>query len=90
MGQITPNGQVQALVALDNLRQSWREIMAAIPIRLRAEELVERFPLTTGDALQLAAAWIWCDGHPRNRVVISGDRRLLEVAGQLGFATIGT
>jgi hypothetical protein len=34
------------------------------------------------------AAWTWCGGHPRNRVFISGDRRLLEIVEQLGFKIV--
>ena len=90
MGQITSSVQVQALVALDHLRRTWREIQPTVQIRQRAEELVERFPLSAADALQAGAAWIWCSGHPRNRVFISGDRRLLEIVAQLGFTAIET
>lgn len=88
--QIPSNSQVQAQVALENLRRTWREIQPNAEIRARAEELVERFPLTAADALQAGAAWIWCGGHPRNRVFISGDGRLLEIVGQLGFTPIAT
>ena len=89
-GQVSSNGRVQAVVALEDLRRTWREILPDIQIRQRAEEIVERFPLTAADALQVGAAWICCSGHPRNRVFISGDRRLLEVVGQLGFTIVET
>lgn len=85
IGQLTPNEQVQALVRLDHLRRDWREIDPAEELRERAEELVERFPLKAADALQLAAAWVWCLGRPRNRPFIAGDKQLLEAARQLGF-----
>ena len=90
MQQISSKDQVSALVVLDDLRTKWREILPDIQIRQRAEELVERFPLTAADGWQVGAAWIWCSGHPRNRVFISGDRHLLEIVGQLGFTTIET
>lgn len=88
MGQITSNSQVQALVALDGLRRSWTEILPEDDIRDRAELMLDRYPLAAADALQLAAAWIWCDGHPRNRAFISGDTQLLAVASQAGFKAI--
>lgn len=89
-GEISSNGQVQALVLLEDLRRKWREIQPDIQIRQRAEELVDRFPLTAADALQVAAAWIWCGGHPHTKVFISGDRRLLEIVSQLGFTVLET
>jgi uncharacterized protein len=88
MGQITPNEQVQALVLLDQLRSDWREITVTAATRDKAEDFVERFPLRAADAVQLASAWTWCQGHPRGRPFISGDIPLLETARQLGFDAI--
>lgn len=90
MGQLSSKGQVQGVIALANLRAAWREILPDNQIRQRAEELVERFPLTGADAMQVAAAWVWCGGHPKNRVFISGDRRLLDIVPQLGFSIHAT
>jgi predicted nucleic acid-binding protein len=86
--QINARGQVQALLLLDQLRRDWREIRPADQIRDRAEQLLDRFPLSAADSLQLAAAWMWCQGHPRNRRFISGDRQLLDAARKLGFTVI--
>ncbi len=88
MGEITANGQVQALVRLDGLRRSWTEILSKDGVRDRAELMLDRYPLTAADALQLAAAWIWCLGHPRNRAFITGDAQLLIAASQAGFNAI--
>jgi predicted nucleic acid-binding protein len=90
MGQLSTNGQVQALVRLDRLRRDWQEVEPSEKLRERAEALVERFSLKGADAFQLAAAWIWCLGRPRNRPFISGDSQLLEAARQLGFNGIET
>ena len=57
-------------------------------MREKAEDFVERFPLRAAGALQLASAWSWCLGHLRSRPFISGDKQLLEAAGQLGFEAI--
>jgi predicted nucleic acid-binding protein len=89
-GQLTTNGQVQAVVVLDHLRRDWLEIEPSGELRDRAESLVERFPLKAADAFQLAAAWIWCLGRPRNRPFISGDLQLLDAARRLGFKAIET
>jgi predicted nucleic acid-binding protein len=88
MGQMSSNEHVQAQVRLDRMRRNWREIYPDESLRSRAESLVGRFPLTSADGLQLAAALAWCLGHPRNRPFISGDTRLLDAARQLGFQPI--
>jgi predicted nucleic acid-binding protein len=88
MGQLTPNGLVQAQVTLEELRSIWQEVDPSEPLREQAERLVDRFPLKAADAQQLAAAMVWCIGRPKGRVFISGDSQLLETAWQLGFHAV--
>lgn len=88
MGLLTSSGRAQAQIVLENLRRSWREVDPDDPLRECAESFVGRFSLTAADALQLAAAWAWCTGHPRNRPFISGDSHLLDAARLLGFRGI--
>lgn len=88
MGQLTPSGQVQALVTLDRMRSDWLEVDPSEPLREQAERLVDRFPLKAADAQQLAAALTWCLGRPRGRPFISGDSQLLDATRQLGFHAI--
>jgi hypothetical protein len=57
-------------------------------LRDEAELLLARFPLSAADALQLAAAMTWAGGHPRGRVFICGDARLLDAARRLGFQAV--
>jgi predicted nucleic acid-binding protein len=85
IGQLTSTGQVQAQVALDELRSNWQELLPTDELRSQAERLIDRFPLKAADALQLAAGLAWTSGRPRSRAFISGDTQLLEAAGQLGF-----
>jgi predicted nucleic acid-binding protein len=87
-GEITPNQKVQGIVLLDIYRADWREIAPSPALRQKAEGFVERFPLRAADALQLASAWAWCQGHPNGRPFISGDFQLLDTAGKLGFNVI--
>ena len=87
-GQITPNEKVQGLVLFDIYRADWREIAPGPALRQKAEDFVDRFPLRAADALQLASAWAWCQGHPNERPFISGDAQLLDAARQLGFKVI--
>jgi len=88
MRQISSRGQVQAILLLEMLRNEWREIRPIDQVRERAEQLLDRFPLHAADALQLAASWIWCQGHPRNRRFISSDVQLLDAARRVGFTAI--
>lgn len=85
MGQLTPNGLVQAQVTLEELRAIWQEVDPSETLREQAERLVDRFPLKAADAQQLAAALTWCIGRPKGRAFISGDSQLLDAARQLGF-----
>jgi predicted nucleic acid-binding protein len=88
MGLANPNDQVKGLALLDIYRADWREVALGTTVRQKAEAFVERFPLRAADALQLGAAWSWCQGHPRGRPFISGDAQLLDAARQLGFQVI--
>jgi uncharacterized protein len=78
----------RAILRLGKMRQDWREIAPDEDLRSFAEDLPDRFPLRAADALQLAAAYMWTLQNPRGRPFISGDRRLLDAAEQLGFRTI--
>jgi predicted nucleic acid-binding protein len=88
MGQLTPNGRVQAQVVLDDLRSQWREIAPNPQLRDQAERLLDRFSVKVADALQLAAALAWTSGRPRARAFISSDAQLLDAAAQLGFEAL--
>jgi predicted nucleic acid-binding protein len=60
-----------------------------IPPTDAVEELasaqLDRFPLKASDALQLAAALVWCKQIPRGRRFICNDRQLLTAATAAGF-----
>jgi hypothetical protein len=49
---------------------------------------LDRFPLKASDALQLAAALIWCKQIPRGRWFICNDRQLLNAASTAGFEVL--
>ena len=75
----------QALNTLERLGESWREILPSDRVRDLAAGLAERPELRAGDALQLAAAMVWCNGEPRGRVFFCLDRRLALAAEHAGF-----
>jgi len=80
--------QEAARQRLARLRQSWAEVQPAERVRMLAERLLERHALRAADALQLAAALVWCNERPKGRYFFCRDRRLADVARREGF-TLG-
>jgi len=62
-----------------------KEIPPSEGVREIAIRQLERFPLRAGDALQLAAALVWCGERPRGRWFVCDDRRLAAAAAAAGF-----
>jgi predicted nucleic acid-binding protein len=54
-------------------------------LRHRAGRLVAVHPLRAADALQLAAALIWCEDQPQTETFVSLDERLRSAATREGF-----
>ncbi len=73
---------------LQQLATSWIEICPDDEVRRLTLELLEKYPLRTGDAFQLAAALVWCDEKPRRRTMMCFDVRLADAARQVGFTVI--
>lgn len=77
-----------ALRRLTELRRSWDEILPTDDLRALAEDLPQSYQVRAADALQLAAASVWCNGRPRNRPFICYDRELAAAAAQMGFTIV--
>jgi hypothetical protein len=54
-------------------------------LRSRAAQLVDLLDLRAADALQLAAALVWCEGQAQGQVFVSADQRLRDAAIISGF-----
>ena len=54
-------------------------------VRRRAARLLASHPLRAADALQLAAALIWCEEQPHTETFVSLDERLCAAARKEGF-----
>ena len=67
------------------LLASSKEILPSANVREIAFRQLERFPLRAADALQLAAALVWCVERPRGRWFVCADRRLAAAAIEAGF-----
>jgi predicted nucleic acid-binding protein len=74
--------------ALEDLGDSWNEVLPSDEVRERAGAGVLRHPLRAADALQLGAALTWARGRPRSHALLSFDARLAEAARQEGFDVI--
>jgi uncharacterized protein len=64
------------------------EVHPVNDVRLSAEHLISRHPLRAADALQLAAALSWRDGHPAGASVVCLDHRLRIAAALEGFRVL--
>jgi predicted nucleic acid-binding protein len=74
--------------ALERLRGLIEDADAVSPsdeLRRRAGRLVASHPLRSGDALQLAAALIWCEEQPTDEGFVCLDDRLRDAARREGF-----
>jgi predicted nucleic acid-binding protein len=87
-GQLTGIKAAGAISRIERLHRNWRVIETSGPILQLAARCVDNFDLRAGDALQLGAALVWCKERPHGRALISNDRKLNEVARQLGFAVV--
>ncbi len=78
----------QAIRHLQKLSDSWRAVDPGRKLLDLAVQLLDDYPLRTGDAFQLAAALVWCDEKARRKVFVCFDDRLADVAEKVGFNVI--
>ena len=70
---------------LTELLRACHVIIEVEPVKATAARLLRIHALRAFDALQLAAAMHWADGHPRGRILHTFDRRLAQAAQREGF-----
>ena len=87
-GTLKPKESSQAFARLDYLRGRWNEVEPTEEVRDRAERLLRIHKLRAADALQLAAALVWCVDYPQGRALIAADGILSDAAGAEGFIVI--
>ena len=75
----------QARVILRALQGSVTEIEPTSAVRDQAGRVLRLHPLRAADALQLAAALVWCQGDPLQHGFVCLDQRLREAARREGF-----
>ncbi len=84
-GHLTAAERTSAIRRLNQLRVSWDEILPSDKVRSKAEELFDDYNVRAADALQLAAALVWCRERPKRRPFVCFDERLGKVAEEVGF-----
>ena|SRR5215510_9461023 len=82
---LTEAERLTAIRLLDQLQHSWNEIQPSERVRTLAEDLPDRHDVRAADAVQLAAALVWCRERPNRRPFICLDERLSRAAAQVGF-----
>jgi len=87
-GELSPEECAASRQRLAELRLSWREIQPTMRLRGLADACLSRFDLRAADALQLAAALIWCREAPGGRAFLCCDRRLSQTASEAGFSVL--
>ncbi len=87
-GTLSPADERAARRLLQALMQAWTEMQPSEALRSTAERLLAVHPLRTADALQLAAAILWCQGLTTGQSLVSLDRRLGDAGYREGFTVL--
>lgn len=75
----------QARLILRALQGAVTEVEPTSAVREQAGRVLRLHPLRAADALQLAAALVWCQGDPLQHGFVCLDQRLREAARREGF-----
>ena len=87
-GTLIPSGEASARGLLNDLSEIWTEAQPTVRLRTLAEQALFTHPLRAADALQLAAALIWCGEQPQGRPFVCLDERLRNAASRSGFTVL--
>jgi hypothetical protein len=75
----------EALRRLEELGEDADVVTPTTRVRERAGRVLAAHALRAGDALQLAAALVWCDESPQGDTFVCLDQRLRDAARREGF-----
>lgn len=79
---------VEALLRLDQLSMSWREVQPVERVRRVARRMLRVHPLRAADALQLSAAIVASEDQPATLPLVTLDDRLAQAAEREGFVIV--
>jgi uncharacterized protein len=85
MKQLNSSDWAKAGKLATALADAWSVIQPSEAVLAKAMQLVDRYDLRAADALQLAAALVWCEDVPQGRVFLTADQKLQEAAMLSGF-----
>lgn len=85
-GRLAVEERATAIRLLGQLRVTWDEILPTERVRSLAEDLPDTHGVRAADAVQLAAALVWCRERPKHRPLVCFDDRLRAAATALGFS----
>ena len=85
MKQLNSTDSAKARKLASALADAWSVIQPSDAVRAKAMHLVDRYDLQAADALQLAAALVWCEDVPQGRLFLTTDQKLQEAAMLSGF-----
>ena len=85
-GEISTRTYAKAQLQADYHASQWRVVSPIEQVIVEARAALERSPLRAADAIQLAAALVWCGGRPNGRVFLTFDQKLAEAAELAGFS----
>ena len=86
--RVSRDDATEAMERLREARSQTREVLPVEAVRTRAIRLLAQHPLRAADALQLAAALIWCEEQSSMETFVCLDRRLREAARREGFTLL--
>ncbi|MBA3693954.1 MAG: hypothetical protein H0W77_11040 [Acidobacteria bacterium] len=86
--QISQAAFNEAVKRLEIQSETWREILPTEKVRELAKTIIKTQNLRTLDALQLAAALVWCFEKPTGRIFVCCDDKLSEAARKIGFTVL--
>ena len=87
-GKLDEEGKEKTRDALDLLAGIWSEMRPTGNLRLLAALLSKEHPLKAADALQLAAALVWCEGETEGREFVCLDGQLRRAAQREGLCVL--
>lgn len=87
-GRLAPDDLPKAKAVVEHLRQRAFEIQALEEVRARALRILSLHPLRAGQALELAAALVWCRERTQGVSLVSVDPELRQAAALEGFRVL--
>ncbi len=87
-GRLSPAAEGAARAVVERLKASAFEVRPLEEVRARAGRLLALHPLRAADALQLAAALVWCRERTADAPFVCLDDRLRLAASREGFLVL--